>query len=502
MLPGEVGYQDLAAFLARQSPVVDRTMKGGLASPFGMVHEANLSLPRPLGATISPSVDYTLVGLHPNNADITGSIRERIMLESAALGAPKLDRSRKGNYGVFDKEPPLVARKGDFGGGNERSVAASRDHSGRDHPRSGEGAERTGVANPHSASSRDPALAAIPEPEPGPPLSLAPPFALTRVDPAAAPVAVERIHPPAGGGFSLASAATAPAAIDLAYASVDIDPAVRAARIYFGIDPMGQKLGSIEPWAPGQEPILETALAAAPADVMPGIANGRVKLAALPPASGESDIIFRDAPIERADLPPLPLPDGGQTVAPKGEVTGADQRPMTPAERLSLDDAGRAKAEKCLTEAIYFEARGEPVHGQMAVAQVVLNRAFSGKYPNTVCGVVYQNAHRYLGCQFTFACDRIRDVVREPDMWERAKTIAAEMLDGKLWLPEVGKATHYHAYWVRPGWAREMNKLHKLGVHTFYRPRKWGDGDDAPQWGDETTTSESAKKLIEAARKL
>ena len=156
---------------------------------------------------------------------------------------------------------------------------------------------------------------------------------------------------------------------------------------------------------------------------------------------------------------------------------------MTPAERLGLDEKSRAKAEKCLAEAIYFEARGEPVRGQMAVAQVVLNRAFSGKYPNTVCGVVYQNAHRHLACQFTFACDRIRDVIREPDMWERAKTIASEMLDGKLWLPEVGKATHYHAYWVRPGWVREMNKMHKLGVHTFYRPRAWGDGGKAPRMG-------------------
>jgi spore germination cell wall hydrolase CwlJ-like protein len=175
---------------------------------------------------------------------------------------------------------------------------------------------------------------------------------------------------------------------------------------------------------------------------------------------------------------------------------------MSPAERLGLDEEGRNKSEICLAEAIYFEARGEAVRGQMAVAQVVLNRVFSGKYPNTVCGVVYQNSHRHLACQFTFACDGIPDVVREPDMWERAQTIAAEMLDGKLWLPEVGKATHYHAYWVRPGWVREMTKMHKLGVHTFYRPRAWGDGVDAPEWGDEATTEEWARKLVEAAKKL
>jgi hypothetical protein len=241
--------------------------------------------------------------------------------------------------------------------------------------------------------------------------------------------------------------------------------------------------------------------------------NGaNAKLALLPPQVWPLDEgpSISDTPVERTDLPPLSgrgvvnkdAPSGGHTVARKGEVTGEDQHPMSPAERLGLDEEGREQAEKCLAEAIYFEARGEAVRGQMAVAQVILNRAFSGKYPNTVCGVVYQNAHRHLACQFTFACDGKPDVVREPDMWERAKTISTEMLDGKLWLPEVGKATHYHAYWVRPGWVREMTKMHKLGVHTFYRPRKWGDGEDAPEWGDPDSTEESARKLVEAAKKL
>ena len=68
-------------------------------------------------------------------------------------------------------------------------------------------------------------------------------------------------------------------------------------------------------------------------------------------------------------------------------------------------------------------------------------------------------------------------------MWEQAKRIAKDALDGKIWLGEVGHATHYHAYWVRPSWVNEMAKLYKLGVHTFYRPRAWGDGSDAPIWG-------------------
>ena len=68
-------------------------------------------------------------------------------------------------------------------------------------------------------------------------------------------------------------------------------------------------------------------------------------------------------------------------------------------------------------------------------------------------------------------------------MWERAQKIAKAMLDGQLWLPEVDKSTHYHAYWVRPSWVNEMKKMYKTGVHTFYRPRAWGDGSDAPSWG-------------------
>src|SRR5690606_17407057 len=87
--------------------------------------------------------------------------------------------------------------------------------------------------------------------------------------------------------------------------------------------------------------------------------------------------------------------------------------PPTPAERLKLDTKTRAKAEKCLAEAVYFEARSEPYRGQIAVAQVVMNRVFSPFYPNEVCGVVYQNAHRRLACQFTFACDGIPERITD-----------------------------------------------------------------------------------------
>jgi cell wall hydrolase len=236
---------------------------------------------------------------------------------------------------------------------------------------------------------------------------------------------------------------------------------VRAARVYFNAAPLGGAIAAIEPWAPGQEPIFEP----------------------------------RDDDIEIAALPPPAAPPPNKTIAPKGEVTGEGRQPKSAAERLGLFGDARAKHEKCLANAIYFEARGEPVRGQMAVAQVVLNRVFSGHYPNNVCGVVYQNSHRHLACQFTFTCDGIPDRINEPAAWERAKTIARDALDGRFWLNDVGKATHYHAYWVHPWWVREMRKLDRVGVHTFYRPRKWGDGADSPIWGDAEATAQAAKEL-------
>ena len=87
--------------------------------------------------------------------------------------------------------------------------------------------------------------------------------------------------------------------------------------------------------------------------------------------------------------------------------------PLSPAQRLELQGKDYDKAEKCLAQAIYFEARNEPARGQQAVAQVVLNRVFSPYYPKDVCSVVYQNAHRHLSCQFTFACDGKPEAVNE-----------------------------------------------------------------------------------------
>jgi len=127
------------------------------------------------------------------------------------------------------------------------------------------------------------------------------------------------------------------------------------------------------------------------------------------------------------------------------------------------------REQHCLTAGIYFEARGEPVRGQAAVAQVILNRVRNPEYPNTACGVVYQNKDWRNRCQFSFACDRIKDNIRDPERWKIAQYVARETTEGRIWLKEVGSSTHYHATYVKPRWARSMEKVSKIGLHIFYR---------------------------------
>ena len=127
-----------------------------------------------------------------------------------------------------------------------------------------------------------------------------------------------------------------------------------------------------------------------------------------------------------------------------------------------------AKDETCLADAIYFEARGEPEKGQEAVAQVILNRATSGKYPKSVCGVVYQGQSKRNACQFSFACDGKPEVKREAKAWDRAKSIAKAMATGQKQVSTLETATHYHATYVKPRWARKMKKLSTIGGHIFY----------------------------------
>lgn len=123
---------------------------------------------------------------------------------------------------------------------------------------------------------------------------------------------------------------------------------------------------------------------------------------------------------------------------------------------------------QCLTEALYFEARGETIKGQFAVAEVILNRVASRAYPNTLCGVINQGTGRRHACQFSFTCDGLPETVAEPKALARAGKIAARVLEGGVPALTDG-ATHYHVSNVRPGWARKLEHTATIGVHHFYR---------------------------------
>ncbi|MCC5778326.1 cell wall hydrolase [Nitratireductor sp. B36] len=156
-------------------------------------------------------------------------------------------------------------------------------------------------------------------------------------------------------------------------------------------------------------------------------------------------------------------PAGGRFIPP---VDAKDH----PWARQPLPETVFSKREQqCLAAGIYFEARGESVKGQAAVAQVILNRVRNPTYPNTICGVVYQNEKWRNRCQFSFACDGIRDRVASPAHFKTAQEVAMATTAGKIWLPEVGSSTHYHATYVHPRWAGAMQRMKKIGQHIFYR---------------------------------
>jgi spore germination cell wall hydrolase CwlJ-like protein len=141
---------------------------------------------------------------------------------------------------------------------------------------------------------------------------------------------------------------------------------------------------------------------------------------------------------------------------------------------LAGNAADRARSLDCLTAAIYYESAREPLNGQRAVAQVVLNRVRHPAYPNTVCGVVFEGARRTTGCQFSFACDGSLRRTPMPAIWEQSRQVAQAALGGYVYAP-VGWATHYHANYVVPYWASSLIKSANVGLHIFYRWRGgWG----------------------------
>jgi spore germination cell wall hydrolase CwlJ-like protein len=122
----------------------------------------------------------------------------------------------------------------------------------------------------------------------------------------------------------------------------------------------------------------------------------------------------------------------------------------------------------CLATAVYFEARGEPIDGQIAVAEVVMNRVEDNRFPDSVCEVVKQNRHpgSLHRCQFSFYCDGKPETINDQQAWATAQYIAQGLLDDVLQLGI--EATHYHATTVDPFWADQYINIGQIGTHRFY----------------------------------
>ena len=127
-----------------------------------------------------------------------------------------------------------------------------------------------------------------------------------------------------------------------------------------------------------------------------------------------------------------------------------------------------AEDRRCLSEAIYYEARSESRVGQLAVADVILNRVDSRAYPNTICEVVYQGSTRKTGCQFSFTCDGSMKARLQKNRWKESEMLAGAILAG-LRVPVSRNATHYHADYVSPPWAERLTPTATIGTHKFYK---------------------------------
>lgn len=169
----------------------------------------------------------------------------------------------------------------------------------------------------------------------------------------------------------------------------------------------------------------------------------------------------------------LALLSGGASSEISLEATAAQQSQTRIAKIEQINAMPRVTggAEwQCLAEALYFEARGETLNGQFAVAEVILNRRDSEKFPNSICEVVGQGTQsgKRHACQFSYKCDGLAEVFSDTASYDQVGKVARIMLDGKSRNLTKG-ATYYHTGAVRPKWGKRFQRTLKVGSHYFYR---------------------------------
>ena len=178
------------------------------------------------------------------------------------------------------------------------------------------------------------------------------------------------------------------------------------------------------------------------------------------------------APDDEAASQSILAPDDARSRNAAVSFVTDDPTPAPPF-KFAGSDIDRARATDCLALAGMAEAGGGDVE-QRAVMQVILNRVRHPAFVGTVCGAVFQGSQRRTGCQFTFTCDGSMARAYSDDRWARARSRAAEALNGYVYKP-VGTATHYHTDWVYPYWSPSLDKIAKVDTHIFFRwPGYWG----------------------------
>jgi spore germination cell wall hydrolase CwlJ-like protein len=182
---------------------------------------------------------------------------------------------------------------------------------------------------------------------------------------------------------------------------------------------------------------------------------------------------------EMEGVPPAVEPLELKQVAPSEarEINAAvpfSSATVPPAKPFTMNGSplNIARATDCLASAIFYEAGAETLGGQMAVAQVILNRMRHPAFPHSVCGVVYQGSTRRTGCQFSFSCDGSMRRIPSAISWQNVRHVATMMLNGTVYKP-VGVATHYHTDWVVPAWSAKLDKIRAEGTHLFFRWTGW-----------------------------
>jgi len=320
LMPTEIGYQDIASLLARQPGVAERWQKR-VFSAASSIQLATYSFGRPIGTSTPQSATYRLASLDNQDIDITGSVTRNPIMQTPpryqASDFPRVDRTLKGDrlVTVPAAQPGTAAPALEEPSGSNASVAGAKTATAPADDRA------PPVAAGHA--SLDPELQAALNAPPLPQYDISLSLEAQPLDDLkeAPELAIEPA--PLRDGFS-----------------------VKTASLFFGSYSLGAPAENIERWQPGEEPLI----------VLPALPDPDMKMmASLPPPSEE---------VAKAT-------EGGESVAPKGEVNADNQRAKTPAERLGLtDESSRAKSEKCLAEAVYFEARGEAVRGQILIHRV------------------------------------------------------------------------------------------------------------------------------------